>query len=573
MDEVPITASFSSDPNVIAEAAGGQLGHRDHIAHGARFERRAHRVRPGVWSVVGNGLSNQNFVEGPDGLIAIDSGESVEEMRWALEAVRDETDAPVAAVVYTHYHYVSGTTAVDGAGDSVPVWGHERIVANRRKVGVELSAAAGRGLVHQFGMMLPDEGPDGLINVGLGREFRRADHAPFTPGFVAPTDTIDAPTTTTLAGLRVELTPAPSDADDSITIWIPEVGVCVNNLAWPALFNVFAIRGEEFRNPNVLLAGYDHLLGLGAEHMLGAHGPPISGRDRIHDEVTLARDAIQFLLDQTVRGVNKGMTLGELTSFVQLPEPYGRSYFTQQLYGVAEHHVRQIHNGLRGWFDGDESTLFPLPPAERAIRLVDGFGGAEAVRGEVTAAIARDDLRWALELATWLVRRSADEAPDAVDRQLLADALRAVAQRTTAANIRNWCLTRALELEGRLDLDRFRTHRFGHDLVRSTPPAAIVSGLRVVLDPEAADDLDDELRWRFSDGSVAGLRVRNRVAVPTDGGGADVELAVDVEVWPDLLSGRVSVDDALAAGSLVATGDVDRIKRILGCFDLPGFAR
>ena len=45
----------------------------------------------------------------------------------------------------------------------------------------------------------------------------------------------------------MEFTPAPSDADDSITIWFPDLGVCVNNLAWPALFNVFAIRGEEYR--------------------------------------------------------------------------------------------------------------------------------------------------------------------------------------------------------------------------------------------------------------------------------------------------------------------------------------
>ncbi len=565
------SSSFAADRSVTSEAAHGQLGHREHIAHSARFERRVHRVRDGVWSVVGNGLSNQNFVEGPGGLIAIDTGESVEEMRWALDAVRAETGAPVVAVVYTHYHYVGGTAAVGGAGESVPVWGHERIVGNRRKVGVELSAAAGRGLVHQFGILLPSDGPDGLINVGLGLEFRRPDHAPFTPGFVAPTDTFDTPTTTTLAGLAVELTPAPSDADDSITIWFPELGVCVNNLAWPALFNVFAIRGEAFRDPNVLLTGFDHLLGLGADHLLGAHGPPLSGADRIRGEVTLARDAVQFLLDQTVRGINKGLTLGELTSFVRLPDPYGGSYFTQQLYGVAEHHVRQIHGGLRGWFDGDESTLFPLPPAERATRLGEGFGGADAVRAEVRTAIEGDDLRWALELATWLVRRE-DPADDA-DRQLLADALRAVAQRTTAANIRNWCLTRALELERRLDLDRFRVHRFGRDLVRSTPPAAVVHGLRVVLDPDAAGDLDDELRWRFSDGSAAGLHIRNRVAVPTDGSEADIELAVDLAAWPDLIGGRVGLDDAIAAGSVGATGPVDRIRRFLACFDLPGLAR
>ena len=137
-------------------------------------------------------------------------------------------------------------------------------------------------------------------------------------------------------------------------------------------------------------------------------GPPISGDERIRAELTRSRDAIQFMWDQTVRGVNKGLTHGELTEFVQLPAIYAESYFQSQLYGLVEHHVRQIHTGLRGWFDGDTAQLFPVPPVERAQRLIDGFGGADEVRRQVDVALADDDVRWALELATWLVRVEPD---------------------------------------------------------------------------------------------------------------------------------------------------------------------
>lgn len=578
MEDLGIPASFANDGSIVVEGERGQLAHAAHVDHTRRFERRVERVRDGVWTVIGNGLSNQNFVEGPDGLIAIDTGESVEEMRWALDAVREETSAPVVAVIYTHFHYVAGTSAIDGAGDSVPVWGHERIVANRRRVGVELRPVAARGLIHQFGILLPPDGPDALVNVGLGLDFRRPEHAPFTNGFVAPTNTISEPTTTTLAGLRVELAPAPSDADDSITIWFPELGVCVNNLAWPALFNVFPIRGEEYRDPRILLSGFDHILGLGADHLVGVHGPPLSGAAEIEKVLTLARDAIQYLWDQTVRGINKGYTLDELATFVQLPDLYDSTHLTQQLYGLVEHHVKQIHAGLRGWFDGDEAKLFPLPTVERAARLVDRLGGPDAVRAEVEEAIRADDLRWALELASWLVRRHVDAAPDDpataddVDGRLLASALRAIAQRTTSANIRNYCLTRALELEGRIDLARFRVHRFQRELVASTPPTAIVHGLAVVLDPGAAEGLDTELRWRFSDGSTTGLHVRNGVAVPTSGDDALTEVSIDLEAWPDLVAGKLSLDDSLRAGSMVITGDGEAVRAVLGCLDFPGLA-
>ena len=115
----------------------------------------------------------------------------------------------------------------------------------------------------------------------------------------------------------MEFTPAPSDADDSVTVWFAQLGLAVNNLVWPVLFNVFAIRGEEYRDPRVLLTGLDHLNALGARHLVGAHGPPLSGADEIKAVVTDYRDAIQFLWDQTVRGMNKGLSADELTQFVK----------------------------------------------------------------------------------------------------------------------------------------------------------------------------------------------------------------------------------------------------------------
>lgn len=579
-----LPASFASDDGAVDTGPLGQRGHRDQVAHTARLERRLWEVRPGVWCLVGNGLSNQTFVEGPDGLIAIDTGESIEEMADALAEVRAHTSAPVVAVLYTHFHYVNGTAAVPAEagrpeGTPLEVWGHERIVANRRRYGLEVSAAAGRGLVHQFGIALPPDGPDALINVGLGLFFRNPAHAPFTEGFLPPTRIVTEPASAQIAGLTVEFTPAPSDADDNVTIWFPELGVCVNNLVWPALFNVFAIRGEEYRDPRILLTGIDHIAGLGAEHLVGAHGPPLSGRDEIARQVVDYRDSIQFLWDQTVRGLNRGLTMDELTEQVQLPDRFAGSYLTRQLYGLAEHHVRQIHTGLRGWFDGHEPSLFPVAHRERHQRLIDGFGGPDEVRAQARAALADDDLRWALELATWLVRgepegdtggnpaeRERVDGGADEDRALLASVLRAIAQRTISANARNWCLTRALELEGAIDIARHRVHRFARGTVLANPLASSVGALRVVLDPASAADVDAEVRWELTDGQRAGLRIRRGVAVPTDGSAADHVIALDLETWADVLGGRIAPSEAIDAGR-ITTADRDEVLAFLACFD------
>lgn len=577
IDDAP-AASFSSDSGVTIADEHGRLGHRAHIEHGSRFERQLFTVADGVWCLVGNGLSNQTFVEGPGGLIVIDTGESIEEMRDALTAVREMTKAPIAAVIYTHFHYVGGTAAIAeenlavASFDDLPVWGHERIVANRDRAALEISAVYGRGLVHQFGIALPSTGPDGLTNVGLGKAFRNAEHAPFTAGFVSPNHPIDGPTTAQIAGLDVRMTPAPSDANDSITISIPTLGLCINNLVWPAVFNVFPIRGEEYRDPRVLMTGLDGVLALKPEHLVGAHGPPLSGVDAVREEVERYRDSIQFMWDQTARGINRGLTTDELTQFVQLPDCFGGTYFTQQFYGLVEHHVRQICNGLIGWFGGYEADLFPVPVMERTSRMIEGFGGRDAVREQAVEALAADDLRWALELATWLVRseRGPDGRADggtAEDRAALGAVLRAIAQRTTSANIRSWCLTRALELDGELDLDRFRVHRFSAKEVAAGDPISYVHALRVVLDPSAASGIDDEIVWRFRDGVTAGLRIRNCVAVPTDGTGADAGVESDLTTFASVIGRRLGLREAIESGSARVIGDVDRVGRLLACFD------
>jgi alkyl sulfatase BDS1-like metallo-beta-lactamase superfamily hydrolase len=90
--------SFDTDPSVTVDGPRGQRIHRRNLDHAAQLEQRIYSVRPGVWCLVGNGLSNQTFIEGPQGIIAVDTGESNEEMRTALDEL-----APVK-LIYTSSH-------------------------------------------------------------------------------------------------------------------------------------------------------------------------------------------------------------------------------------------------------------------------------------------------------------------------------------------------------------------------------------------------------------------------------------------------------------------------------------
>ncbi len=560
--------SFEKTSRATITLPDGRTAHRDHIAHSERLVKKFYNVRPGVWSFVGNGLSNQSFIEGPEGIIAIDTGESIEEMAHAIATLREHTSTPIVAVMYTHFHYITGTKAVvtENAGKPFPIWGHERIKHNREGATAEIGPTYTRGLVEQFAILMPESGADGNVNVGLGRFWRDPMHAPFTTGFMPPTNTFgDEPSTHTIAGLRVDVIPSPSDANDSVTYWFPELDTAVNNTVWPVLFNVFAIRGEEYRDPRILIKGVEKLLALNPEHLVGAHGPPISGKSEIQTRVTKYRDSIQFLWDQAVRSMNKGMFSADIGQAVELPAWCDEDYLTSEFYGVAEHHMRQIRTGLFGFFDGNEANLFPLTTPERSERIIEGFGGRANVEKQLRDAIASDDIRWALELGSWLVH-----SPGATqeDKNLLATALRTIAQRTTSANIRSWCITRALILDGSFDFSRFNDHRFSYKMIVEAPHEMYVALLRVTLDPDLVENENFHIGWDFGNGKTVGLHVRNSVAFVSDGKNADATLHMSIETWAEVLTGKTTFAGALDAGKITIDGDAQHVKKLLGAFEI-----
>lgn len=561
--------SFDTNPANTVTLPDGQRVHRDHLAQSEVLKAQFDQPREGVWTVIGNGLSNQSFIKAREGIIAIDTGESIEEMRAALAQLRRVTGEPVAAVIYTHFHYVEGTRAILEEGNHatpLPVYGHPRIAANKARASGEIGPAYARGLVEQFALTLPEQGPDANLNVGLGFWYRNPAHAPFMPGFLPVTHPLTGHGTVTIAGMEVEYDHAPSDSDDSINFFFPTISTCVHNAVWPALFNIFPIRGEEYRDPRILIPGIDQIIAWRPEHIVGAHGPSLSGRERIQGAATRYRDAIQFLWDQTVRGINRGWTTDELAERIRLPDLYDQDYLTSERYGVSEHHVRQIHNGLRGWFDGDESKLFPLPPDERHQRLITGFGGRENVREQATKALDADDVRWAVELATWLVRSPGCEA---ADRALLARGLRTIAERTPAANIRSWALTRARHVDGSTDLTRYYQHRFNPRALAAVPVPVLVATLRVLIDPQKISGINHHVAFQV-DQERAGLHIRNGIAAPTPGQDSDSAVHVGRETFLGLLSGKVLWSAAQSAELLRVTGDAEVVDRIRRAFDLDG---
>ncbi len=558
------------DPGQVVTGPKGEVANRRLVEHSAWFEPRLERVTDRIACAVGYGLANSTVVVGPEGAVVIDTGESVEEAREHQGAFAGFTGEPVRAVLYTHFHYTNGTRAYfpDGPGPGQEIWGHAGVDANLRRVSVEIGPAYVWGVLTQFGGLLPADGPDAMPNHGIGPWFFDPRGGARTAGYLAPTRTVDAEAEVRLAGVRFHLVPAASDSDDTLIVWLPDHGVVVNNHVWPALFNVFALRGESYRDPLAHVAAVDRIRAMDPEHLVGVHGPPVSGRAEVRRVLTDYRDALQFLWDQTVRGLNRGLDPRDVAAGLQLPPHLADAPWTRQLYGLVRHHVRQIHTGLFGWWTRDEADLLALPPSEEARRAVAAMGGRASVLAAAERALAGDDddVAWAARLGSWLLR---GDPGDAAARRVSADAFRKQARATTSANVRSALLTRARELEGLVDrtwLDRRPAER----AVLAAPPDTYVRALRVRIDPVATASIDRVLRWHFTDsGTWAGLHVRRGVAEVLQGpaGPGDAVLHLDLPTWAALAGGRTPLRDALEAGSVRLVGDVADVEALLACFD------
>ncbi|MCP4005058.1 MAG: MBL fold metallo-hydrolase [bacterium] len=561
----PVAQGSSS---AVVEGPKGEIANRDLIEHSKRFVPRLWTVTERVHCAVGYGLANSTAIQAPEGLVIVDTGESVEEAGDHVAAVRAITDLPTRAVIYSHSHYVDGTTAWLRENEpALRVYGHERIPDTRANIAGEIGPAYNRRACLQFGLFLPQQGPDAMPNHGIGPFFFNPNHSKRTPGFLPLTDPIRGETETEIAGLRFHFIPAAADSEDSLIIWLPDEGVVINNNIWPALFNIYPLRGEAYRDPLLLVEAIDRIRSFDPEHLVGVHGPPISGRGAVRDALRDYRDAIQFLWDQTVRGINRGFGPDELAWSVRLPAHLETSPLCRQFYGAVPHHVRQIHTGLFGWYGTDPCDLFPPPPQVEAQRMVVGFGGRNRVLEQARNSLENDEASWAARLASWLVRI---DSGDGDARQIEATALRSLAQQTTSSNVRSVCLTRALELEGTVDTSFLNQRPAAERQVLAAAPTRFVKALRVQLDPEKSSAVSQTGAWHFKDSEVnCGLTVRGGVAEFLESAPetADFELHLELPLWARLWSGKLSLADAVASGELVLVGELEHVEAFFELFD------
>jgi alkyl sulfatase BDS1-like metallo-beta-lactamase superfamily hydrolase len=488
------------------------------VDHAKQFEawESKHPSAP-VWSIIADGsVSTQHIIDAPDGLILLDAGLTREQMEPVAARIKELSDKPLKAIIYTHAH-VDHTGGIDAFVTEQQVEnGEVEIIASEKFMEAYVSENASTGplmgqrAILMYGALMQQADKDQFVtgccgNLSAGGE----------SGFITPTRTVGDDETLTVAGLEMHFVHTGGENAAHIIAYVPAYKTVFigDELQGPAAPQLHSPRGTKFRDTDAWISAIDKIRVMDPEHMMPGHGKATYGRDSVSNILVKYRDAMQFQHDQSIRLINQGKSPDDLANEVVVPDYLTIDPFTVQTYGKTTTIVRSYFTGYVSWFDGNPANLDPLPKVEEDRRLVEAMGGRDKVIALAEKALKGGDIKWSVALSDKLVRI---DNGDQQARYLKAAGFRHLGYATYNSTNRGFYLGGADELDGVLDMDVLRQagkqFTAAPGVIEGLPTADLMETLRYKVLPDEVKGSETSYYFMFKDtGEEFTLILRNGI--------------------------------------------------------------
>jgi alkyl sulfatase BDS1-like metallo-beta-lactamase superfamily hydrolase len=328
------------------------------------------------------GIANAHMITTSEGNVLFDSGISIQAAKQ-LRLMKEKSDAPVTHIILSHSHadHIGGTKFWREEGTEVLV--HREFVEAQRYLKSLENYQWQRNRV-LFAWMPEEPSSNALLAYGG----------------VEPTMLIDERDYKfSQGGVNFEVLSTPgAEGADNISLWLPQQKILFSGDFFGPLFpqfpNIFTMRGEKIRKPVEYIHSINKLLALNAEMIVPSHHTPIEGANNIRLALTKMRDAVQYVHDETIRGMNEGKTVYELMEEIQLP---AELELTQE-HGKVSWAVKSIWEYYMGWFHFESTTELYSVPAREVYAEVAAMAGSETLVAAAQAHFQQGDPEKALHL-------------------------------------------------------------------------------------------------------------------------------------------------------------------------------
>lgn len=436
-------------------------------------------------------IANLSMVAVEGGYVAIDAGTSPSICETIDQRWRELADGPPLALFLTHFHTDHNGGAAVYRKESIPIWGQREFLNEVGQTQLLPNAYFSRG-AKQFGWRLDTSTAQAS---GIG-PLLRVDEK-IRPPMVFPNQFVDHESTVEIGGTTFVLRSCPGETHDHLAIWLPEKRVLfAGDNIYRAFPNLYAIRGVAPRPIQGWIESLDYMRRLDPKPQLLVlgHTDPIEGEDKIHELLTVYRDAICFVHDSVVRGINAGQGPDELVDEIKLPSRFREHPYLQETYGTLGASIRAIYHGYLGWFDGESSHLVPPSYGDQAKWLAEELGGSDVLAERIEAAQQSGQHEKALWLSDLLLRL---EPKSKRARGLKAEQVDSFGKRCENPLMRNWATTEVAELRGATT--KIQKPRINGDTIADTPLEMLLQLFPARLDPHKTAKMKTSIGFDITD--------------------------------------------------------------------------
>ena len=370
-------------------------------------------LAPGVH--VFGGMGNALSVEMEAGILQLDTGNSARKAKKMLSRLREQTAAPVFAILYSHghlgYNDAIGTWLEDAAerGDPPP-----RIIAHANLVRRWNRYRETAGLQKHFAE-LQFRMPVGILD----------DHA---LTLEMPTETFEDTLVLEDATHRVEIFWAPSETDDAVALWMPAERILyggaavtpnIPNIGTPLRTQRFATRWAET---------LERLAALNPRLMVMEFGPAVEGEEEIQKVLLSMAEALHWIERQVFAGLNAGKGVEEIVAEIEYPPELFELPWMAPTYGHPDFITRDVFRSQTGWWDRNPTHLHPAAPAAAGAAVLSAIADPALVLRRAEELLEKGEGRLALHVVDLLALAPGEEAEVVAARRLKARICRALAE-------------------------------------------------------------------------------------------------------------------------------------------------
>ena len=331
-------------------------------------------------------IVNAVFFETDEGIVLVDTGMGPAGPA-ILDAIRSVSDKPIHTIIYTHGHvdHAYGTWAITQAGETPEIIAHE-LLEERFHRYIRL-----RGSLAKY-MSQPEE------------------QLPASESdLVWPTRYMKDRLELEIGGETFVLQHHRGETDDQLYVWVPGRGALASADYYQG-FLPNAGNGKRYqRHVEDWVVALEEMAALEPKILLPAHGEAITDTATIIENFSVLAEALQYIVDHTVEGLNAGKRKDLIYGSVQLPEHLATHPTLNVQYVTPNDISKMVIKKYTGWWDDIPSNWTPASMEDQGNMIIELAGGnIPAITGYARGLIG-EDIRLASHLTDWLFYARPDD--------------------------------------------------------------------------------------------------------------------------------------------------------------------